>query len=273
MSKLDYITIANMMHPCMLTIAIGNHKGGVGKTTSALNLGHGLAATGLRVLLVDCDPQASLVATCGIDETAPGLAEVIGGKTPGRVAMRTVIQELSPTLHLCPPGAHLGDSEAEAYSRLGRENLLKRALVDIAGAYDVAVLDCPPSLSLMAVNALTAAQGVIVPTLCSAMDIRKVKDFLATIEALRAEINPELELIGVLPVMFDGRLTHHAEIIKAMQAADWPVLPPIGRSVKVSEALAMGQSVKQYEPDNARATEYDQLTKDVKRWLTKRARQ
>lgn len=256
----------------MVIIAIGNHKGGVGKTTSALNLGHGLANAGRRVLLVDCDPQASLVTTCGIDEAAPGLAEVIGGKTPGRVAMRTVVRELTPALSICPPGAHLGDSEADAYSRLGRENLLKRALADIGQTFDVAVLDCPPSLSLMAVNALTAAQGVIVPTLCSALDIRKVKDFLATIETLQAEINPGLDLIGVLPVMFDGRLTHHAEIVEVMRAAGWPVLPPIGRSVKVSEALAMGQSVKQYEPDNARAAEYDLLTEDVNQWLTKRAK-
>jgi len=154
----------------MRILAIANQKGGTGKTTTALNLGANLASQGRRVLLVDLDPQSSLtLATLG--ECDKTLADVLGGAQPGTVTMQAIIQSIAPGLDLAPGDLALSTSEMALAARLGRENVLKKALASVTG-YDLVILDCSPSLGLLTVNALTAANAVIAPTLPSALDLR-----------------------------------------------------------------------------------------------------
>jgi len=227
----------------MQIIAIANHKGGVAKTATAHSLGV-LLSEDRRVLLVDCDPQASLTGACGIPD-APGrsLAEVIGGADPGRLALSDVILELSERLSLVPSDLALAQSERGLMQRLSREAVLKRALATVARSYDLAILDCPPSLGLLVINALVASDGVLIPCQPTATDIRSVQGFLDVVASVQ-EINPRLEVVGILPTFYAGHYTSHKAALDAMIRAGLPLLNTrIGRSVRVSEASAIGQAV------------------------------
>lgn len=255
----------------MQTIAIGNQKGGVGKTAVTHALGVVLAEAGHRVLLVDVDPQASLTGSFGAGEQALTLADVLGGATSGRFDLKHIIVGPQDGLHLAPADISLSATELGLVSRMGRENVLKRALAAVADFYDVVLIDCPPSLGLLTVNALTAANGVLVPTQPQIVDLRGLKLFLDTIEQIKRELNPGLELIGIVPTFYDGRLLHHQEAIEAMSAADLLLLSTrIGRSVRVAEAAAAGQSVVTYAADNPQATAFHELGKEISRWLNER---
>lgn len=252
----------------MRTIAIANHKGGVGKTATAHALGAALSLT-RRVLLVDTDPQASLSAACGVrDAAGHSLAEVLGGAEPGTLPLRDAIRPITDTLALVPADIALATTELALVSRMGRENALRRALTTLRG-YDVCVIDCPPSLSLLTVNALAAADGVLVPTMPQAADLRGLGLFLATVSQLREQVNPGLELLGVLVTCLDARLLHHQEALDALRGAGLPLFDTtIGRSVRVAEAAGAGESVITFEPHNPRALEYRALAQqEVATWL------
>ena len=150
----------------MYTLAIANHKGGVGKTTTAANLGAALAERGRSVLLVDMDPQGSLSAALGV-EPIPGrsMADVLGGAQPGAVPLRQIIERVGERLHIAPASLELAVSELGLTSRMGRESVLKKALRGVSDGYDLALIDCPPSLGLLTINGLTAADAIIAPTL------------------------------------------------------------------------------------------------------------
>jgi len=256
----------------MLTIAIANHKGGVGKTASTHALGAGLAERGQRVLIVDLDPQASLTGACGLSGADPSLADVLGGDKAGSVSMSKIIKSLSGRLSCAPSDLTLAGTERGLYQRLGRENVLKRALGSVAGAYDVCLIDCPPSLSLLTVNALNAADGVLIPTQPAAADLRGLKMFFSTLEDMQ-ELNPELEVIGILPTFYDGRLNHHTAAVETLTGAGLPVLAArIGRSVRVQEAAGHAESITDYDPKNKRAEEYNQLSEEILEWLKKTKR-
>ncbi len=255
----------------MKTVAIANQKGGTGKSATTHALGAVLAAEyQRRVLMVDIDPQSSLTEACAsADTSGVSLAEVLGGATPGTLTLKKIILELSDNLYLAPADLALAATELGLVSRMGRENVLKKALASVGDTFDVALIDCPPSLSLLTVNALTAADAVLIPTQPQAVDLRGLRLFLSTLNNIRQELNPELETLGILPTFFDSRLTHHKEAIGAMERAGLPLMGVrIGRSVRVAEAAANGETVVTFEPKNPQAQAYRELAEEINQWLS-----
>lgn len=257
----------------MYTIAVANHKGGVGKTATAHVLGTVLSrSTGRRVLLVDMDPQSSLTGACGVmDAAGSSMTEVLGGALAGGRPLRRVIRNLGDGLALAPADLSLASAELGLVSRMGRENVLRRALGTVDGEYDLTVIDCPPSLGLLTINSLSAANAVLVPTQAQIVDLRGLRLFLDTLEQVRREINPDLETLGILLTFFDRRLTHHRDAMETLLRAGQPVLGvQIGRSIKVAEAATVGETVVTYDPENPQTEAYHELAKAVDQWLKER---
>ena len=249
----------------MRILAIGNHKGGVAKTTTVATVGQILARRGRRVLMVDTDPQGGLTRLVGAPHS-PSLADVIGLGAPG-LTMATAVANVADRLDIVPAARALAACELALTARVAREQVLAKALAPLAAAYDVCLIDCPPSLGLLAVNALAAAAGVLVPTRASALDLGAVADYLETIATIRAEINPGLQLVGVLVVMAT-KTNAVADAIEAMRAAGWPLMrATVGQSTRVQEAAAVRQVVTTYDPTNERAAEYEHLTTEINRWI------
>jgi chromosome partitioning protein len=230
----------------MHTIAIGNQKGGVGKTTTALNLGHALANLGRKVLLVDLDPQSSSTISAGIDErTGRSLAEVL----TGNMRLDEILIEINGNLHLAPSDIALSESELNLVGRIGRESAVKKVLVRLGNRFDYALLDLPPSLGILTVNGLAAAQSVLIPAIPQYLDLRALAIFIKTVDLVKEEINPDLEIIGILPTLYDSRLKLHGEILETWEAAVLPVLPlRVKRSIRAAEAPILGQPIAAYSP-------------------------
>jgi chromosome partitioning protein len=255
----------------MQVISFGNQKGGCGKSASAQALAAVLAERGRRVLMVDVDPQATLTQAAGITDAgeAGNLADVVGGSAPGRRDLASIARHVADNLDLAPSDIALAGAELGLVSRLGREAVLRKALAGVAGRYDVAIVDCPPSLGLLTIAALAASDAVIVPTQPQAADLRGLRLFLATLDMIRAELNPALETLGVLITFYDGRLTHHRQAIEALTEGALPLLPVrIGRAVRISEAAGRGQAITQLDPNHKQSAAYRQLGEYVDTWLS-----
>ena len=254
----------------MKIIAIANHKGGVGKTATTHALGAGLAQLGNRVLLVDVDPQSSLTGACGVDANGESLAEVLGGIEPGSLSLADILLDVGDDmhLHLAPADIALSPNELGMVQRFGREALLQHALATVDRGYNVCLIDCPPSLGVLTVNALKAASAVIIPTQPQISDLRGLRLFLDTVGRIRRKLNPKLEILGILVTFVDGRLIHHRDALGVMRESGLPLLDvQIGRSVRVAEAAAAGESIITYDPRNKQAKNYKQLAKVVDQWL------
>lgn len=248
----------------MKILAIANQKGGVGKTTTTLNLGACLAALGRHVLLCDLDPQSSLTLSTVGDSSGRSLAEVLGDSQPGKLALSKVIRNLSPGVDLVPGDMALARSELGLVTRYKREDVLKRALATAQG-YDLAIIDSPPSLGLLTINGLAAADAVICPTLPTALDLRGVGLFLDSLEDIRNnELNPTLKLLGILITQYDPRLTLHRSAMADIQKAGLPLFPvAIGKSIRAAATAGAGQPLDR----GNLAEQYKLLALEVDKWL------
>lgn len=257
----------------MLIVAIANHKGGIGKTTVTRNLAQTLADGGHPVLAVDCDPQGSLTRAFDLADDAPGLADVIGGDRPGRTPLVNVMVEISPTLHVCPSGPHLGDNEIAAINRLGRENMIKKALAALPQppAPALCLLDCPPSLGLLTVNALTAADGVLIVTKSGDFEAGALLKFMQTVDSVQAELNPSLDTLGIVLNEYASQGTFDADTLAAMRSAGLHVIAAIGRTVAIKRAATARLALAHYDKSNPRNGEYNQLAHEVIKWAKQRS--
>ncbi len=224
------------------TIAVASQKGGVGKTTTVASLGVALAELGQEVLLVDLDPQACLTFSLGIDPE--DLTRSVHDVLTGEARVRDVVVATEDGVDLVPATIELAQVEAVLLTRGGREHALDDALGDLRSHYDWIILDCPPTLGILTVNALTAADEVIVPLQCETLAHRGVGQLVETVRDVARVTNPRLRIGGILPTMFDGRTTHaRAVLADIADRYDVPVLdPPIARSVRFAEAPALGRS-------------------------------
>jgi chromosome partitioning protein len=253
------------------TIAVANHKSGVGKTATVHALGAALAERGRRVLLVDLDPQATLTAFCGVESAAGmSMAEVFGGALPGVVPLWDTLREVVPGLYLflAPSDLALAAAELGLISRMGREDVLRKILSTVADDFDLAILDCPSSLGPLTVNALTAAQAVLVPTQPHIPDLRALWFFLATLEQIKHELNRNIETLGILVTQYDWRLPHHRAAVDAMHAARLPVLQ-VGLGHPATSAGG-GTGALSDQPPTHLATNREaqaELADMVERWL------
>lgn len=245
------------------TITLANQKGGVGKTTTAINLGAALASLGKATLIVDLDPQGNATIGLGISrkEVTKSLYQVLLEEFPAKEAILTI----KTNLFLLPSIIELAGAEIELVTMVSREYRLREALDDLTGAYDYILLDCPPSLGLLTINAMTAADSILIPIQCEFYALEGVTQLLSTINLVRRRLNPKLEVEGVLLTMSDGRTLLSQEVTKEVQA----VFPKkvfeaiIPRSVRLAEAPSFGKSIFDYEPRSKGAAAYLALAKEV----------
>jgi chromosome partitioning protein len=242
-------------------IALANQKGGVGKTTTAINLGAALAQLGQRVLIFDFDPQANSSASLGIRTQGASTYEVVIGTAHAREA---VVPTSVDGLMLVPATPALAGAEVELVPMMAREFRLKRALEEIRGAYDYVLIDCPPSLGLLTVNALTAADEVIVPVQCEYLALEGLSQLTATLELVRRNLNSHLKLRGLLLTMFDGRTNLSQQVadeVRAHFSNTFKTIIP--RSVRLSEAPSHGLPIAQYDPSSRATRAYDELAGEL----------
>jgi chromosome partitioning protein len=242
-------------------IAIANQKGGVGKTTTTLSLGAALVERGRSVLLVDLDPQSSLTIAMGIDAEGRSMHEVLGSTAAGTRTIRDIARQVAPRFFLAPADISLSRSEAGLMLRLGREGVLKKALADCR--FDYVLIDCLPSLGILTVNALVAAQSVLIPTACEYLALRGIALFYQTLYEVQT-INPDLTVLGILPTFYDSRLVHAREVLQAMIDKGLPVFDvQVGRSVRFAEASLTGESILSYASDHPGAEAYRTLAEVI----------
>lgn len=254
----------------MHILTIANHKGGTGKTATTRTLGDVLARKGYKVLMVDMDPQSSLTTSCGISEVSPNLSDVLGGAQPGQAALKAIIKPISKNLDLAPSDLSMAAVDLGLISRLGGDYVLSKILDGVSGDYDLCLIDCPPSLSKLVVNALAASQAVLIPTQPMPVDVAGVKLFIKTVSEIKESLNPGLSILGILLTFYDDRLNTHKAGLEAMNSAGWPVLPVmVGRSVRVGESAALGESIMTFEPGNPQAAAYEELGGLIELWLKK----
>jgi chromosome partitioning protein len=249
-------------------LVVANQKGGVAKTTTVASLGAAMLDNGRRVLLVDLDPQGCLTFSLGQDpdKLPVSVHEVLLGEVEPNATLVTTVEGMT----LLPANIDLAGAEAMLLMRAGREYALKRALAKLADQFDVVIIDCPPSLGVLTLNGLTAADEVIVPLQCETLAHRGVGQFLRTVADVQQITNPNLRLLGALPTLYDSRTTHTRDVL--LDVADryeLPVLaPPIPRTVRFAEASASGSSVLAGRK-NKGAVAYRELAQALlKHWKT-----
>jgi len=245
-------------------IAFANQKGGVGKSTSAINTAAGLAQKGKRVLLIDCDPQGNTTSGVGINKKNMTCStyDVLISRSDAQSA---IIKTSYDGLYVMPSNISLAGAEFELVDTEGREARLKKALAQIDRMFDVMIIDCPPSLGLITVNALAASDGVVVPMLCEYFSLEGLTQLLMTVKEVKKRYNQKLELTGILITMYNGRLNLSQEVAAELKKyySDKLFSTVIPRSVKISEAPGFGEPIQYYEKHGKGAEAYNAVADEI----------
>jgi chromosome partitioning protein len=244
-------------------VAIANQKGGVAKTTTAINLAAGICGHGKRVLLVDLDPQGNATTGCGIDKTEAnsGVYEVL---TDTMSVKDASITSTATGFDVLTANQHLAGAEIELVGSAGREVRLKTALNKVIGEYDFILIDCPPALSLLTINGLTAAHFVIIPMQCEYYALEGLSDLVDTVKRIKSHLNPELEIGGLVRTMFDGRNSLSQQVSEQLNIHFGHKLfeTVIPRNVRVAEAPSHGLPVLTYDKQSKGALAYGALSRE-----------
>jgi len=247
-------------------VAIANQKGGVGKSTTAINLGAGLAFQGERVLIVDLDPQGNTTSGLGIDRSA-----IEYSTYDFLVDEVDVADVLEPTsvrdLFVIPATIELAGAEIELVTMFSRETRLRTALKPLVADFDVILIDCPPSLGLLTINGLAAADEVLIPVQCEYYALEGVSQLKRNIQLIRQNLNPQLEIEGVILTMFDGRTTLSSDVVAQVRAhfGERTYRTVIPRTVRLSEAPSYGEPIEAYDPMSRGAIAYRELAREFRR--------
>lgn len=239
-----------------------NQKGGVGKTTTTANLGAYLADLGHRVLLIDFDPQCNLSSSVGVSPESPSIYDALtGGTLPAGAIRNTTVEGLD----IIPSTVDLAGATIELVEERGRETFLKRVLSDLSEPYDFVFIDCPPSLGLLTVNGLVAADNVIVPLQCEYFAMEGLTQLLQSIKRVQTKLNPSLSLLGILFTMYDSRTRLAQDVVQEVisyfgKRVFRTIIP---RNVRLSEAPSHGVPINRYDPECVGAKSYQKLAEEV----------
>lgn len=246
------------------TICFANQKGGVGKTTSAINIAACLARAGKKVLLIDCDPQGNATSGIGINKRQAGVTiyDLLIGRNK---ASEAVLSTAYKGLFIIPSSINLVGAELELVDESKREYRLKEALSEIKDDYNYIIIDCPPSLGLLTINSLTAADAVIVPLLCEYYSLEGLSQLTMTIKHIKRLYNPALELMGVLINMYDGRLNLTVQVLEEIKKyfSDKLFKTPVPRNVKISEAPSYGMPIINYDKHSKGSAAYAVIAREI----------
>lgn len=247
-----------------MIISFANQKGGVGKTTTTLSLASLLAAKGKKILVIDLDPQSNLTSGLGFEKTLSykSIYDVLIQDED--ISQVFVSSDIHDNLFLIPSKIDLAASEIELVSKMSRENILKEKLAKVKNDFDYILIDCPPSLGLLTVNAMVASDGVIIPVQCEYFALEGISQLMGSIQLIKKSLNPQLEVAGVVMTMFDARTKLSVEVVREVQSYFKHKLfeTIIPRNVRISESPSFGKPIDLYDPGSIGAKAYNKLAEE-----------